>query len=660
MPGDAAMQIAAFAFIVTLAGCQTGAQTPPSFATGDDAPETSGTAVTAPLMRVERVEPGEDCAAGGISVHAGVDTDRDGVLGDGEVEDRFFVCHGDPGVDGDKGEPGAAGPEGDSGAEGAAGAKGDDGQHALVRLEPQPPGVACSTGGVQVLSGIDRNENGELDEAEIEHSQVVCHGIDGEGAEGAGQHTLIRFSDVDAGEECAAGGVRIDAGADDDEDGTLADGEVEESVVICNASLCDSPAFHDGGGGACIPVGACLDGFHDGGNGACVPAGECVQGMWDGGDGTCVPQGQCAPNFRPDPFNLVPCVPACEAGEHDGGDGECIPEGECAEGFHDGGDGRCFALGECLGGFWDGGDGTCVPEGQCARRFMNVNGVCVVDDRFLFPFDTHEFTPCGASGRQGPDVGQCRGAYADAQWAEDPEVFGVEGGVQWWTAPQGGLYRIEAWGAQGGVNHVQDPGGQGARMRGDFELGQGELVRIIVGQQGVISPQGNNANGGSGGGGGSFVWTDEAGAPTLLIAAGGGGGSGLRNPGAPHYLGLDGVIGPDGTMARDNQGPGGQAGGDAPNGGGHGWETVRDAPDGVAGGNNYGGPGGFGGGGGGGYGLGGNRQHSAGGGGGYSGGGVCIQNYYAGGGGGSYNDGANPDDEGGANEGHGRVRITLL
>ena len=49
----------------------------------------------------------------------------------------------------------------------------------------------------------------------------------------------------------------------------------------------------------------------------------------------------------------------------------------------------------------------------------------------------------------------------------------------------------------------------------------GELLRIVVGQQGVLSPQGNQANGGSGGGGGSFVWRQGEGQP--LVAAGGGG-----------------------------------------------------------------------------------------------------------------------------------------
>ena len=219
-----------------------------------------------------------------------------------------------------------------------------------------------------------------------------------------------------------------------------------------------------------------------------------------------------------------------------------------------------------------------------------------------------------------------------------------------------GTYRIEVWGAQGGVNHGGDVGGRGAQMRGDFELNAGEELGIIVGQLGLISPTGNTANGGSGGGGGTFVWRDGEAQPEIVA----GGGSGLRNNGDPNYRGRDGVTGNDGTAARDNQGLGGVGGADAPNGGGHGWNGIRAAPDGIARDTQYGGDGGFGGGGGGGYGLAGNRLHSAGGGGGYSGGGICTSNFYAGGGGGSYNVGANQSNSSGVNGGHGQVSITKL
>jgi hypothetical protein len=298
-----------------------------------------------------------------------------------------------------------------------------------------------------------------------------------------------------------------------------------------------------------------------------------------------------------------------------------------------------------------------MPNGECARRFIDVNGVCVPDLNSLFDFDSHDFTPCGASGTDGPSQQACLNAYPGNDWAGDAEMFGVTDGVQWWTAPENATYRIEIFGAQGGPNHVQVPGGRGASMAGDFDLDVGDVIHIIVGQAGVLSPQGNTSNGGSGGGGGSFVWLDGAVLP--LIAAGGGGGSGLQNNGDPNFRGRGGVAGPNGTAARDNQGAGGQDGADAPNGGGRGWDSVQDDASGAARMNQYGGDGGFGGGGGGGFGLAGNRQHSAGGGGGYSGGGICTAAYFAGGGGGSYNAGDDVDNADDANEGDGLVRITI-
>jgi hypothetical protein len=275
----------------------------------------------------------------------------------------------------------------------------------------------------------------------------------------------------------------------------------------------------------------------------------------------------------------------------------------------------------------------------------------------LFDFALHTFTTCGQTGRVGPSSQQCRGEYATA-WADDVDLYSVANGVQFFTVPGTGSYRIEVWGGQGGINHGGDQGGRGARMRGAFDLEAGQTLGILVGHEGVISPNGNTANGGSGGGGGTFVWI--AGADLPLIAAGGGGGSGLRNPGDPDYRGRDATTAEDGTFARDDRGPGGVDGGDAPHDGGQGWASVRGAPEGRAGRNTYGGDGGFGGGGGGGYGPSGNNQHAAGGGGGYSGGGNCEESYHAGGGGGSYNGGTDQSNESGANGGHGQVSIERL
>ena len=274
----------------------------------------------------------------------------------------------------------------------------------------------------------------------------------------------------------------------------------------------------------------------------------------------------------------------------------------------------------------------------------------------LYDFTSHTFTNCGATGTTGPTLANCKSSY-DTSWENDTDLFNVQTqGVQEWTVPADGTYRIEAFGAQGGINHNGDEGGLGARMRTDFDLTQGEVLKIVVGQKGVISPQGNRWNGGSGGGGGSFVWKNSS--TTLLIVAGGGGGSGLTNPGSPYYIGMDGVTSEDGTDARDAGGNKGTGGNDAPNNGGRGWSTVQSSAVGYSRMNDYGGDGGFGGGGGGGYGTASNRQHS--GGGGYSGGGITSTNYYAGGGGGSYSSStSNPSNSAGARESHGQVIITI-
>jgi len=86
--------------------------------------------------------------------------------------------------------------------------------------------------------------------------------------------------------------------------------------------------------------------------------------------------------------------------------------------------------------------------------------------------------------------------------------------------PYTGQYRIEAVGAAGGYDNLQNSSqyrGRGARMVGTFNLSQREMIQILVGQEGEIR---SNARS-SGGGGGTFV---VRGRNTSLIVAGGGGG----------------------------------------------------------------------------------------------------------------------------------------
>jgi hypothetical protein len=219
---------------------------------------------------------------------------------------------------------------------------------------------------------------------------------------------------------------------------------------------------------------------------------------------------------------------------------------------------------------------------------------------------------------------------------------------------------MKALGAKGGDASAGSDytGGLGARMIGVFDLTEGEIINVLVGQIGGSEQEG-------GGGGGSFV-TDFNNNP-LIVAGAGGGAGGAGN-------GLDAVNETSGTA-----GEVGGAGGEGGNGGqedygngaaGGGFYTDGTAGYGDGGGKAYlnggnggetpwpsypGSSGGFGGGGAG-WCCGGN----GGGAGGYSGGGTSGSPYYGGGGGGgSYNAGGNQDNQVGINAGHGLVIITL-
>jgi hypothetical protein len=76
----------------------------------------------------------------------------------------------------------------------------------------------------------------------------------------------------------------------------------------------------------------------------------------------------------------------------------------------------------------------------------------------------------------------------------------VINGIQYWTVPTTGTYRVEAWGARGGQQPEYNYGGPGARVRGDFILSQGQILKILVGQMGANAQNDCGAGGGGGGG----------------------------------------------------------------------------------------------------------------------------------------------------------------
>jgi hypothetical protein len=291
---------------------------------------------------------------------------------------------------------------------------------------------------------------------------------------------------------------------------------------------------------------------------------------------------------------------------------------------------------------------------------------------------SYTLTSCGATGSAGPTQAQATATYSSTSVGSSVTVTG---GIQYWTVPTTGTYRITAMGAQGGGAQ----GGLGASMQGDFVLTQGQVIRILVGQQGET--QSGNPNS-VGGGGGTFVVANPAlTSADILIIAGGGGGSasnayvtrhgnsgtsgnnGQIDAGVANPNGIGGINGNGGSKSVTgcslDRGSGG--GGFLTNG-----ESICQSVGVGNGGNSFlnGGLGGTGTGPGatGGFGGGGATWQTgfrgSGGGGGYSGGGAgqinSVSPNHAGGGGGSFNAGLMQNNLSGINSGNGMVTIESL
>ena len=96
----------------------------------------------------------------------------------------------------------------------------------------------------------------------------------------------------------------------------------------------------------------------------------------------------------------------------------------------------------------------------------------------LYSFTTFTFTPCGATGSTGPTYSGCNTSYGTT-WSANSSQFSVTSGIQNWVVPRSGSYQLLALGASGGTGLAG--AGFGASIRGNFNLTQGDVLRIAVG-----------------------------------------------------------------------------------------------------------------------------------------------------------------------------------
>ena len=105
-----------------------------------------------------------------------------------------------------------------------------------------------------------------------------------------------------------------------------------------------------------------------------------------------------------------------------------------------------------------------------------------------YTFSSHTFTNCTATGRHGPTLSECRTEYGgdSSDWWNDTTNnyldMNNDNGIQIWTVPKTGEYKIEAWGASGGAEAGGGIGAPGSNVTGEFILESGDKYMILVGQ----------------------------------------------------------------------------------------------------------------------------------------------------------------------------------
>ena len=153
---------------------------------------------------------GENCAAGGLKVTTGKDTDGNGTLDAAEVTGTDYVCNGE------------------TGAQGAA--------HISQSTE-EPAGENCVRGGYRVDFGVDADGDGALTEAEVSATEYLCNPE--RPTEG---NIVIRKTFVgNADAACAGGYLRLEYGFDADGDAALSDEEITSTFMACNQAPLVAP-----------------------------------------------------------------------------------------------------------------------------------------------------------------------------------------------------------------------------------------------------------------------------------------------------------------------------------------------------------------------------------------------------------------------------------
>ncbi len=204
--------------------------------TGDDTHEM--------LVRTEGRVADSICTEGGAEIYIGNDLNSNGYLDEDEVTSSTKVCHGKEGLSGPQGNPGTA-------------LQSDSSRLEIEELEIGS--ITCPMGGILIHSGLDTNDDGQLNQEEIQSSEALCDGL--VGSNGYNGQSGTNGAQGDAGSQGAPAlvehrqpspavcpsGLVLRFGVDDGIgegvafDEHLHDDEVRSSIQLCSSALLYGP-----------------------------------------------------------------------------------------------------------------------------------------------------------------------------------------------------------------------------------------------------------------------------------------------------------------------------------------------------------------------------------------------------------------------------------
>lgn len=154
----------------------------------------------------------EECEHGGKKITLGSDSNGNGLLDSSEISHNEFLCNALITVN----QPAS-----------------------LISTLAEPAGENCTNGGTKVIAGLDNNSNQKLDNNEVQTTTYVCTGGNGtngtDGSDGSnGLTSLIATTTEIAGENCAAGGTKIETGLDINGNNILEVNEITATSYICS------------------------------------------------------------------------------------------------------------------------------------------------------------------------------------------------------------------------------------------------------------------------------------------------------------------------------------------------------------------------------------------------------------------------------------------